>query len=551
MANYKRLLNSLKNGSQILHEPLLNKGTSFTEAERDKLGLRGLLPPKILSLDTQKEKIMQNFFEKKNDLEKYIYMIALQDRNETLFYHTVINEIEFMMPIIYTPTVGKACQEYDHIFRRPRGLYISIEDKDNIKNILRNWPNSNIDVIVVTDGERILGLGDLGVNGMGIPVGKLCLYTSCAGIDPSRCLPITLDVGTNNAALLKNPLYLGLQQKRTDGIEYDSFLDKFMKSVSEIFPKAVIQFEDFANANAARLLKKYQNLYRTFNDDIQGTAAVAVAGIMSSMKVTSQSLEDQVIVFYGAGTAGIGIGNLLVKALIEKGIPENIARRQCWFVDRGGLVVQSRKDLSPDKVEFAHDYKHLKDLTKIIETLKPTILIGVSGQGNSFTQKIIKSLSDFNDQPIIFALSNPTSKSECTAESAYKWTNGRAIFASGSPFDPIQINDRTLIPSQGNNVYIFPGVGLGALVSKAKVITDSLFLTAAKELSELTSSKDLISGRLYPPLNQIRDVSRAIAVAVAKKAAEDGLSETSLPSNLDNYISEIMYDPIYNDYTSI
>ena len=551
MTDYKRLLKTLPHGSKILHDPLLNKGTSFSDAERDQLGLRGLLPPRILSLETQKEKIMQNFYAKENDLEKYIYMIALQDRNETLFYHTVIDEIEIMMPIIYTPTVGQACQEYDHIFRRPRGLYISIQDRGNINTILGNWPNSEVEVIVVTDGERILGLGDLGANGMGIPVGKLSLYTACAGINPSRCLPITLDVGTNNTALLKNSLYLGLQQERLHGNEYDSFVNEFMEAVAEVFPDAVIQFEDFANANAARLLKKYQDSYRIFNDDIQGTAAVALAGLMTSMKVTSQALEDQKLVFYGAGTAGIGIAKLFVQALMEKGIPENVAYNQCWFVDSGGLVVKSREDLSADKMDFAHDHQHLKKLKEIVETVQPTILIGVSGQGNSFTQPVIEAFAKFNDQPIIFALSNPTSKSECSADDAYRWTNGRAIFASGSPFDSVQINDQSLIPSQGNNVYIFPGVGLGVIVSKTPLITDSLFLTAAKTLSEFTSAEDLDRGRLYPPLHQIREVSKAIAIAVAKKASQDGLSVTSLPSDLDHYVASRMYDPIYTDYTKV
>jgi len=549
MADHKRLLRALPNGSQILQDPLLNKGTSFSDEERDQLGLRGLLPPRILSLKTQKEKILENFFGKENNLEKYIYLIALQDRNETLFYRTIIDHIEDMMPIIYTPTVGQACQNYDHIFRRPRGLYISIEDRHNIKTILKNWGNSRAKVIVVTDGERILGLGDLGVNGMGIPVGKLSLYTSCAGIDPSHCLPITLDVGTNNRTLLKNPLYLGLQQERIHGNNYDSFLDEFMLAVKEVFPTALVQFEDFANANAARLLKKYKNLYRTFNDDIQGTAAVAIAGLMTSMKLISQNIEDQKLIFYGAGTAGIGIGELFVQTLMEKGIPESTARSKCWFVDSNGLVVKSRKDLSKDKIKFAHNHKHLKDLQKIVETVRPTILIGVSGQGNSFTQPVIKALAKLNKQPIIFALSNPTSNSECSAEDAYQWTKGKAIFASGSPFEPVQLKNRTLIPSQGNNVYIFPGVGLGVILAGIDIIKDSIFLTAAKTLSDLTTPEDLAQGRLYPPLNQIRKVSKSIAIAVVEKASEEGLSTKNLPNNLDHYVSSNMYDPSYRNYT--
>ena len=548
MKEKKQETNILPRGSKILHDPLLNKGTNFSEDERNQLGLRGLLPPRILTLKTQKEKILKNFNSKKNDLEKYIYMIALQDRNETLFYYTLMSEIEKMMPIIYTPTVGRACQKYDHIFRRPRGLYISLEDIGKIETILKNWPSRQVEVIVVTDGERILGLGDLGANGMGIPIGKLSLYTACAGIDPSKCLPITIDVGTNNNNLLKNPFYLGLQKRRITGKIYDDFLDEFMVSISAIFPNAVIQFEDFANSNAARLLQKYRGSYCMFNDDIQGTAAVALSGLISSMKLTSQKLEDQKLLFYGAGTAGIGIGNLFSQALVSTGISDSDARKKCWFVDSKGLVVKSRDNLSSDKLYFAQDHKQIKSLYEIVNQVKPTTLIGVSGKANAFDKKIINSMNSFNKRPIIFALSNPTSNSECTAKQVYNWTQGRGVFASGSPFEPVTIEEKTFIPSQGNNVYIFPGVGLGVILAGVVKIPDSFFITAAKKLSDLTRKDELSRGLLYPSLNRIRSVSRDIAIEIYKKAIKDGIAKNIIEGDIQEFVNKKMYNPAYKKY---
>ena len=533
-------------GSDIIHDPLLNKGTGFSKAEREHLGLTGLLPPRILTLDEQKKKIMEVFEKKPSDLEKYIYMIALQDRNETLFYRVVFDYIDTMMPIIYTPTVGEACQEYDHIFRRPRGLYISIEDSEKIDQLLQNWPQNQVDIIVVTDGERILGLGDLGVNGMGIPVGKLSLYTVCAGIHPKRCLPITLDVGTNNENLLKSPTYLGINKNRVKGPDYDSFIEKFMTSIKKKFPTAVIQFEDFANKNASRLLKKYQPNYRMFNDDIQGTAAVALAGIITSMKITNQLLKNQVLLFYGAGTAGIGIGNLFVDALIELGIKKQEAQKKCWFVDSKGLVVNQRKELQYEKQKYAHKYPHLTDLTDIIKKVKPTILIGTSGRGQKFTQPVITALSKINKRPIVFALSNPTSNSECTAEQAYNWSSGKAVFASGSPFEPVNFKKETINPSQGNNVYIFPGVGLGSLLTGTEQIPKSFFLTAARTLSNIVSPSELERGLLYPPLKRIRQVSIAIAVAIVKNAKSEGLIKINIPDDIKSHIKNYMYSPKYD-----
>ena len=548
MVDFKRGIEELPKGSQILHEPLLNKGSAFSLKEREALHLNGLLPPRVLTIEQQKNRILENFNNKHNDLEKYIFLIALQDRNETLFYRTITDEIEEMMPIIYTPIVGEACQKYGHIFRRPRGLYISKNDKGNIRNILKNWSNDNVDVIVVTDGERILGLGDLGANGMGIPVGKLSLYTACAGVDPARCLPIMLDVGTNNENLKNDHLYIGLTEDRIRSEEYDSFIDEFMKETNEKFPDAIIQFEDFGNHNAARLLDKYRNRYRMFNDDIQGTAAVTLAGLLSSQRITKRDLEDEKILFYGAGTAGIGIANLYVTALTKKGYSKEEARSRCWCVDSKGLVVSSRKNLSQDKLPFAHEYYEKKDLSDIIQAIRPTALIGISGQANAFSKNVLELMKGINDYPLVFALSNPTSSSECTAENAYKWTRGKCLFASGSPFDSVEIEGKTFIPGQGNNAYIFPGVGLGIILSQAEVISDDLFLAAAETLSILVSDKELSSGQLYPSIKDIKKVSKEIAITVAKKAFSEGLTNMAIPQNIESSLERIIYNPVYPDY---
>ena len=548
MFDYKRRIDELPKGSQILHEPLLNKGSAFSLKERDALNLNGLLPPIVLTIEEQKKRIMKNFNNKHNDLEKYIFLIALQDRNETLFYKTVTDEIETLMPIIYTPVVGEACQKYGHIFRRPRGLYISKNDQGNIKNILKNWPNKKVDVIVVTDGERILGLGDLGSNGMGIPVGKLSLYTACAGIDPARCLPIMLDVGTENENLKSDPLYIGLTDGRIRGDDYDSFIDEFMEQASLAFPDAIIQFEDFGNRNASRLLEKYKNNYRMFNDDIQGTAAVALAGLLSSQRITKKKLAEEKILFYGAGTAGIGIANLYTSALVEKGYSEGAARKRCWFIDSKGLVTKGRKNLSNDKIPFAHDHDVREDLCEIIESIRPTALIGISGQGHAFSRDVLELMAEINDRPIVFALSNPTSVSECTAQQAYKWTKGRCLFASGSPFGPVELEGKTFIPGQGNNAYIFPGVGLGIVLSRSKIISDDLFLSAAHTLSSLVSDEELSNGQLYPSLSDIRSVSKTIAISIAKKVIASGLTNIALPKNLEKYLDSIIYNPEYRDY---
>ena len=546
MPKESALDSKMPGGIYLLHDPMLNQGTAFSEEERERFGLRGLLPPKVISQELQAQRVMENFNKKSNDLEKYTYMIDLEDRNENLFYRVVMDNIETMMPIIYTPTVGQACQEFGHIFRRPRGLYISIEDSGEIASLLANWPYEDVRVIVVTDGERILGLGDQGTSGMGIPVGKLSLYTACAGIHPSTTLPITLDVGTNNKKLLNDPLYLGHPHPRITGEEYDDFVDEFIVAVTKRFPKAVIQFEDFANHNAFRLLSKYRNSICTFNDDIQGTASVTVAGILASLRLTGGKLRDHKYLFLGAGEAGIGIADLLVSSMKEEGASTRKARQTCWFVDSKGLVVASRDDLAAHKLDYAHEHEPMTSFLEAVKELQPTAIIGVSGQPQTFTKEIVEEMARLNEQPLVFALSNPTSKAECTAEQAYTWSDGRAIYASGSPFDPVTIPDgRTLVPGQGNNSYIFPGVGLGVTTVGAKRVTDSMFLAAAKALALQVTEEDLALGRVYPPLTKIRDVSAFIAAAVAQIAYDENLATEPHPYNLLAYIKEQMYQPDY------
>ncbi|MFQ6047377.1 MAG: NAD-dependent malic enzyme, partial [Gemmatimonadales bacterium] len=494
-------------GIDILHDPRFNKGTAFTDRERDALRLRGLLPPRVNSMEEQLVRVLGNFRRKESDIEKYIFLTALQDRNETLFYRFILNHIEEMLPIVYTPTVGQACKEFSGIFRRPRGLYVSAEDRGRVVQILRNWPEPEVDVVVVTDGERILGLGDLGADGMGIPIGKLSLYTALAGIDPRRCLPVMLDVGTGDETRRHHPLYMGLRRERLRGEEYDELVEEFVMGIQEVFPAALIQFEDFGNRNAFRLLAKYRDRVCTFNDDIQGTAAVALAGLISAQRITGAALEDQRFVFFGAGEAAIGIADLVSSALRRKGLPEEEARRRCWFIDSKGLVVESRTDLAPHKQPYAHQHAPVRDLVDVIDTVRPTGLIGVSGQPHTFTRDAIERMAAINQRPVIFALSNPTSKSECTAEQAYQWSKGRAVFASGSPFPPVEYDGRTFVPGQGNNAYIFPGVGLGVVACGARHVTDEMFFAASETLAAQVMDTSLEQGTIYPPLKGIRDVS--------------------------------------------
>ncbi len=534
---------------EYLHDPILNKGTCFTEVERDALGLRGLLPPRVCTPESQARRAYGNFQSQLTDLDKYIFMSLLQDRNQTLYYKLVMDHIIEMMPIIYTPTVGQACQEFGHIFRKSRGLYLTKADKGRFADIMRNWPHKDVRVIVVTDGERILGLGDLGADGMGIPIGKLALYTACAGVHPEFCLPITLDFGTNNEELLNDPLYIGVSEKRVRGEEYDALIEEFVQAVTEVFGNCLLQWEDFANINAFRLLHNYRDRICTFDDDIQGTGAVALSGLYSAMRMTGGKLSDQKILFLGAGEAGIGIADIICSAMMAEGLTSEQAHGNCWFVDSKGLVVASRKDkLAEHKLPFAHEHPEVPDFESAVETLRPTAIIGVSGMPQTFTEKVVRNMAEYNDRPIVFALSNPTSKAECTAEQAYGWTGGKAIFASGSPFDPVEIDGRRHVPGQGNNAYIFPGVGLGVIAADATRVTDDMFFTAAKKLADLVEQKDLDEGCCYPPLTRIREVSEHIAVAVAEIAYADGLAQAPRPDDMGALIREMMYQPVYPDY---
>ncbi len=534
-------------GLALLHDPLLNKGTAFTEAERDAFDLRGLLPAHVHTQEEQAVRVLNNLRKIADPLEKFVALNALHDRNESLFFRVLADNIDEMQPLVYTPTVGLACQKFGHVFQRPRGLFITANDRGRVAQVLCNWPYT-AGIIVVTDGERILGLGDLGANGMGIPVGKLSLYTACAGIRPELCLPVMLDVGTNNGELLNDPYYVGLRQRRITGAAYDDLVEEFITAAREVFPGVLIQFEDFANHNAFRLLHKYRDRISTFNDDIQGTAAVALAGILSALRVTGQKLTEQKILFLGAGEAATGIADLVASAMVTQGLSPAAAGERCWLVDSRGLVVKSRTDLAEHKKTYAHDHPPIGDFLTTIRTLKPTAIIGVAAVGGAFNQSVLEAMAEINERPIVFALSNPTSQAECTAAEAYRWTGGRALFACGSPFDPVIYNGRTYVPRQGNNSYIFPGVGLGAIVSGARKITDDMFMTAAHTLAHLVSEADLEQGSLYPALPRIREVSGHIGTAVANIAYKNNLAAKPMPEDLFAEVQSQMYDPRYHSY---
>ena len=537
-------------GADLLHDPALNKGVAFSVEEREILALSGLLPPQVLNQEAQVERLMANVRKIPDALARYVYLMTWLDLNETVFYRALVEHLEELLPLVYTPTVGRACQEYGHIFQRPRGLFISSANRGRIADLLRNWPYARVRVIVVTDGERILGLGDLGINGMGIPVGKLCLYVACGGVYPSQCLPVTLDVGTENDELRHDPLYLGLKQHRLRGEMYDALLREFFEAVREVFPQAVIQLEDFGNRNAFRLLERYRQDFCVFDDDIQGTAAVTVAGLNNAARITGTALREQKVLLAGAGEAGLGIGELLVSALKGEGVSAAEARAHCWYMDSKGLVVAERSGLDEHKQRFAHAHPPVANLADAVRQLHPTALIGVSGQAGLFDQNVIEAMAEINPRPIIFALSNPTSKAECTAQQAYTWSRGRAVFASGSPFAPVEYEAHHFIPGQGNNAYIFPGVGLGVLMSEARRVSDEMFLAAAAALASQVTPEEREQGLIYPPLNRIREVSAAIAGAVIEVAYAQGLARRPRPhtENLSDYVNAYMYFPDYHSY---
>ncbi|KAG7469929.1 hypothetical protein MATL_G00134030 [Megalops atlanticus] len=547
----KTFVYTKKRGYDVTRNPHLNKGMAFSLEERLQLGIHGLLPPCFLSQDVQLLRVLRNYDMKKDDLDRYVFLMGLQDRNEKLFYRVLTSDIERFMPIVYTPTVGLACQQYGLTFRRPRGLFITIHDRSHITTLLQSWPEKDVRAVVVTDGERILGLGDLGCYGMGIPVGKLALYTACGGVSPQQCLPVMLDVGTENEELLKDPLYIGLRHRRVRGQAYDDLLDEFMKAVTDRYGMdCLIQFEDFANNNAFRLLRKYRNKYCTFNDDIQGTAAVAVAGLLAALRITKSKMLDHTILFQGAGEAAMGIADLITMAMEKEGIPREQCLKKIWMVDSKGLIVKGRDHLTHEKERFAQEHPQMKKLEDVVQKLKPTAIIGVAAVAGAFTEQIIKDMASFNERPIIFALSNPTSKAECTAEQCYTLTEGRGIFASGSPFDPVTLADgRKFYPGQGNNAYVFPGVGLGVTACALRHITDEVFLLTAETIASLVTEKDLSEGRLYPPLNTIRNVSFKLAVKIVEYAYKHNMALLNPePEDKEAFVRSLIYSTDYDEF---
>ncbi|CDP08185.1 unnamed protein product [Coffea canephora] len=543
---------TIASGHSLLRDPRYNKGLAFTEAERDAHYLRGLLPPVILSQEHQEKRLMHTLRQYQVPLHRYMAMMDLQERNERLFYKLLIDHVEELLPVVYTPVVGEACQKYGSIFRRPQGLYISLKEKGKIFEVLKNWPERSIQVIVVTDGERILGLGDLGCQGMGIPVGKLSLYTALGGVRPSVCLPVTIDVGTNNKHLLEDEFYIGLRQRRATGQEYAELLDEFMSAVKQNYgEKVLVQFEDFANHNAFELLKKYGTTHLVFNDDIQGTASVVLAGLVAALRLVGGALADHTFLFLGAGEAGTGIAELIALEVSKKTkAPVEEARKKIWLVDSKGLIVSSRKEsIQHFKQPWAHEHEPIKELVDAVKAIKPSVLIGTSGVGKTFTKEVVEAMAALNEKPLILALSNPTSQSECTAEEAYTWTEGRAIFASGSPFDPVKYDGKVFIPGQANNAYIFPGFGLGIIMSGTIRVHDDLLLAASEALAGQVTEENYEKGLIYPPFSNIRKISAHIAANVAAKAYELGLAtRLPRPQDLVKYAESCMYTPVYRQY---
>lgn len=546
-------------GQVLLRDPLLNKGTAFTLKERHALDLNGLLPPHIETMEEQLIRCYEAFSEKDSNIEKHIYLRALQDHNETLFYKLILSHLEEIMPIIYTPVVGEACQRFHHIYRQPRGLFISYNQRNHIDTILAAVAQTrDIRIIVVTDGERILGLGDQGVGGMGIPIGKLSLYTACGGINPANTLPIVLDVGTNNQERLEDPEYLGWRHERITGDEYYQFVDQFVQSIERHLPQAMLQFEDFAQTHAYPLLQRYQDKLCTFNDDIQGTASVASAAILAATKVTNKPLKDMRITVFGAGSAGCGISEQLVQVMVHQGLSETEARQRFYMVDRHGLIHDKMQEILPFQeglrqscaslISQSFDPSKPIPLLEVIQKAQPDILLGVSGQPGQFNEAIAKAMHSYCQRPIIFPLSNPTSRAEAIPSDLLRWTEGQALIATGSPFDPVKINGKEILIAQCNNSYIFPGMGLAVVASKAKRVSDTMMLAAAMALSELAPAVTSGTGRLLPELHTIRDVSRHIAKAVIRKAIEENYTKPMSDSDIDQAIEASIWTPLYPDY---
>jgi len=532
-------------GYDLLRDARLNRGTAFTEAERRAYGLEGLLPPAVLSIDLQIARRRDEIANLADDLQKYLVLSDLQMRNETLYYAVLMSDPATYMPIVYTPTVGEACQKFGHIFRAPRGIYLPISARGRLKELLLHWPDEDVRFIVVTDGQRILGLGDLGAGGMGIPIGKLSLYTACAGVPPRYCLPVVLDVGTNNETLLEDPLYLGLRQRRVSGSEYIAFVDEFVEAVQALYPKCCIQWEDFANVNAVPILERYRDRICTFNDDIQGTAGVALAGIFAALRITKGRLTDQRFLFLGAGSAATGIAELVSQAMALEGLDIDAARARSALFDSKGLIVTSRNNVADFQRPFAIDHEPVLSFADGVNALRPTAIIGVSTMPKLFNRQVIEAMADINKRPIIFPYSNPTSRSECTAEEAYRWSDGRAIFASGSPFPPVEIGGRRLVPGQGNNVYIFPAMGMAVFATEARRVTDEMFIVAAKAVAEQVTEENLATGLIYPPQSRIFETSLYVAERVAACIFDRDLARVPRPKDIAGFVRERAYRPVY------
>jgi malic enzyme len=548
-------MNSHPRGLDLLSSPMLNKDTAFTESERDELGLRGLLPSRVTTLDEQVTLELEHLHRKADDLEKYIGLAALQDRNERLFYRLLIDHLEELAPIVYTPTVGEACLQFSHVLRRPRGVWITPADIGAIPALLRGIGRDGVRLIVATDNERILGLGDQGAGGMGIPIGKLSLYVAGAGLHPNLTLPVCLDVGTDNQALLDDPLYLGYQHPRLRGKAYDDFIEAFVQAVIDVFPDAVLQWEDFKQHNAIRLLDRYRHRLASFNDDVQGTAAVVAAGVLAAVQHRGERLADQRVVFVGAGAAGIGIARLLAAMMRAEGAPEADVRRSLVMLDSRGLVYDGREDVAEDKLPFALPEKDLldyglglvdsHDLESVVRRVEPTVLIGTSGTTGAFTEGAIRAMAERTETPIVLPLSNPTSRAEAVPADVLRWSAGRALVATGSPFDPVDVDGQERIVGQANNVFIFPGVGLGSVVSHARTITDRMLLVAAHTLAGQVTEDRLAVGAMYPRLRELRPISRAIAIAVAQAARDDGVGRYLADEEIEAAVDQAMWTPDY------